>query len=68
MACIIPNLVPLYYNLGLYWRVQVMDPFTYGVFFVILTVLSTVLVSYAYKKIKVSLKHKCVLCVYVYVV
>ena len=47
---------------GLYWRVQVMDPFTYGIFFVVLTVLSTVVVSYAYRQMKISLKHKYVVC------
>ena len=38
-----------------------MDPLTYGIFFVVLTILSTVLVSYAYRKMKISLKHKSVM-------
>ena len=45
-------------SLGLYWRVQVLDPLTYGIFFVAFTLISTWLVAFAYKKMKVSLKHK----------
>ena len=35
-----------------------MDPLTYGVVFVALTLLSTWMVAFAYKKMKISLKHK----------
>ena len=46
------------YGPGLYWRVQVMDPLTYGVFFCLLTLFTTWVVSSAYKKMKRSLEHK----------
>lgn len=42
----------------LYWRVQVMDPLTFGIFFVAFTLITTWFVAFAYRKMKVSLKHK----------
>ncbi|KAL5490976.1 hypothetical protein EMCRGX_G016187 [Ephydatia muelleri] len=44
--------------LWLYWRVQMMDPITYAVLFLAVTILSTWFVAYAYKNVKISLKHK----------
>ena len=43
---------------GLYWRVQLMDLVTYAIPFIVLTILSTWLVAYAYRNVKVALKHK----------
>ena len=43
---------------GLYWRVQVMDPLTYGIFFFAFTLITTWVVAFAYRAIKLSLKHK----------
>lgn len=44
--------------LGLYWRVMVLDIVTYSPLFGVVTLICTYLVSEAYKKTKISLKHK----------
>ena len=46
---------------GLYWRIQMMDPLTYAIFFVAFTFLSTYLVAYAYRKLQFTLKYKLVM-------
>ena len=43
---------------GLYWRVMALDPVTYAPLFAVVTLSCTYLVSEAYKKTKISLKHK----------
>jgi len=42
----------------LFWRIHVMDLWTSSPFFVVITLLSTYLVAFAYKNTKFVLKHK----------
>ncbi|CAI8044836.1 Translocon-associated protein subunit gamma [Geodia barretti] len=42
----------------LYWRVMVVDMVTWSPLFLIMTLVSTYLISEAYRKIKISLKHR----------
>lgn len=44
--------------LGLFWRIHQMDPYSSGILFVVMTLVSTWLVSFAYKNVKFQLKHK----------
>merc|ERR1712135_183825 len=44
--------------MGLYWRIHLMDPLSSSPFFLVITILSTYLVSFAYKNTKFVLKHK----------
>ena len=43
---------------GLYWRVMVLDIVTFSPLFVVMTLVCTYLISEAYRKTKISLKHK----------
>merc|ERR1711894_455081 len=42
----------------LFWRIHLMDPLSSSPFFLVITILSTYLVSFAYKNTKFVLKHK----------
>ena len=44
--------------LGLFWRIHQMDPYSSGIMFVVMTLISTWLVAFAYKNVKFQLKHK----------
>ncbi|XP_013400888.1 translocon-associated protein subunit gamma-like [Lingula anatina] len=44
--------------LWLFWRVHQMDPYQSAILFVIMTMISTWLVAFAYKNVKFVLKHK----------
>ena len=43
---------------GLFWRIHQMDPYQSGILFVVVTLVSTYLVSFAYRNVKFLLKHK----------
>ena len=43
---------------GLFWKIHLMDPYTYAPLFVVGTLIATYLVSFAYKNTKFTLKHK----------
>ena len=43
---------------GLFWRIHQMDPYSSGIMFVVMTLISTWLVAFAYKNVKFQLKHK----------
>ena len=43
---------------GLFWKVHLMDPMTYGVLFAVGTLIAAYLVAFAYKNTKFTLKHK----------
>merc|ERR1712035_173514 len=51
---LIVSAVPIW----LYWRIHLMDPLSSSPFFLVITILSTYLVSFAYKNTKFVLKHK----------
>ena len=42
----------------LFWRIQQLELDTYGIMFGVVTIVSTFLMSLAYKNVKYSLKHK----------
>ncbi|XP_020621920.1 translocon-associated protein subunit gamma-like [Orbicella faveolata] len=44
--------------LWLFWRIHQMDPYSSGIMFVVMTLISTWLVAFAYKNVKFQLKHK----------
>jgi len=46
----------------LFWRIHLMDPLSSSPFFLVITILSTYLVSFAYKNTKFVLKHKVKIC------
>ena len=48
----------LYFLSGLFWRIHQMDPYSSGIMFAVMTLISTWLVAYAYKNVKFQLKHK----------
>ena len=43
---------------GLFWRIHQMEPMQSAVWFVVMTIVSTWLVAFAYKNVKFVLKHK----------
>ena len=44
--------------LGLFWKIHLMDPYTYAPLFIAGTLVATYLVSFAYKNTKFTMKHK----------
>eukprot|EP00794_Sanderia_malayensis_P015026 gene15026-16576_t len=48
------SLLPLW----LFWKIHLMDPYTYGPLFAVGTLIATYLVSFAYRNTKFTLKHK----------
>ncbi|CAH1772686.1 unnamed protein product [Owenia fusiformis] len=51
---LIVSAIPLW----LFWRIHQMDPYSSAIYFVLVTLVSTYLVSFAYKNVKFLLKHK----------
>ncbi|KXJ12102.1 translocon-associated protein subunit gamma [Exaiptasia diaphana] len=51
---LIVSAIPLW----LFWRIHQMDPYSSGILFAVMTLVSTWLVAFAYKNVKFQLKHK----------
>merc|ERR1712170_258860 len=50
----IVSAIPIWF----FWRIHQMDPYQSGILFAIMTLISTYLISFAYKNVKFLLKHK----------
>lgn len=53
-----PEVVFVWFLLGLFWRIWHMDLVQSAVLYAVMTLVSTYLVAFAYKNVKFVLKHK----------